>query len=105
MASTGTNYMYVEEEKITMQCGMMVRFWVHKEYARKMFHKQHILFRVGLDLVNWEAVYQVLHGVPRMLQVWASKQVMGTAGTFGSCAKLDKNVNPICPSCLDKEET
>ena len=52
-----------------------------------------------------KAVYDTLHEVPRMFQIWACKQVMSIAGTNLNQSKYKDNHNPSCPSCTVCEES
>ena len=50
-------------------------------------------------------MHQALHAVPRMLQVWASKQVLGIAGTNAMQARYTPHHDKRCPSCGICKET
>ena len=46
----------------------------------------------------WRQIYDALHDVPRMFQLWACKQVMDVAGTNYNLAKRNKEVHdPMLP--------
>jgi hypothetical protein len=60
-----------------------------------------ILHHNGFKMVNWEVVYKTLKKVPKLFQLWASKQVMGTVGMM----EWDKLVVRKCPSCMQAWDT
>ena len=47
----------------------------------------------------------MLHGVPRLFQLWACKQVMGAAGTNLAQSHYTEGHDPHCPSCTQELET
>ena len=56
--------------------------------------------------VVWRQVYDALHDVPRIFQLWAYKQVMDVAGTNYNLAKQNKEEHDPCrPSCGQGIET
>ncbi len=81
--------------------GDYVRFWTHQQLARNTFYHLKILYNQEFDYVDWEMVYKKLRKVPRLFQLWASKQVMGIAGTM----EWDKTTLRKCPSCLSARDT
>ncbi len=57
------------------------------------------------DVIAWEAVYEALHSVPRMFQLWATKeQVWDIARTNALRSKWDESVDKWCPSCRRVKE-
>jgi hypothetical protein len=63
-----------------------------------------ILSGKGFNEVGWDSVHGALHSVLRLFQVWASKHVLGIAGTMKLLSHQD-GWEPVCPSCLACEET
>ena len=57
-----------------------VRFCVHKHIAKEVFAKLRVLDEGQFEEVEWGMVWGALKEVPRMFQVWTSKQVMNVAG-------------------------
>ncbi len=72
---------------------------------REAFAECKLLNGEQFDAVAWEAVYNGLHLVPRMYQLWAYKQVWNMAGTNYSHAEWDETVKKWCPSCWRAKET
>ena len=55
--------------------------------------------------VEWPLLHKALNDVPRMIQVWACKQVCGVAGTNEMQARYTPNHSKKCPSCYTCVET
>ena len=49
--------------------------------------------------VTWQHVYDTLHNVPRLFQLWACKQVMEVTDTNINQLMYKENHDPHCPSC------
>ena len=64
---------FVQGEKMPSDTGPQLRFWIHKKLARKKFADEGIMSPHQFDEVVWEEVYETLHEVPRMFQIWAGK--------------------------------
>jgi hypothetical protein len=64
-----------------------------------------VLQQDQFEEVEWPAVNTALTEVPRMFQVWASKQVCGVAGTNEMQARYTPNHDRRCPSCGVQVET
>ncbi len=75
---------FLGRNKLTLDKGDMLRFWVQKQLAWSRFYEADILYGQKFDSVDWEMVHGALHRVPRMFQIWACKQVMNIAPTNGS---------------------
>jgi hypothetical protein len=45
----------------------------------------------------------MLHNLPQLFQLWATKQVLGITGTMKFLAHQDDR-SPLCPSCLCSKE-
>jgi hypothetical protein len=71
------------------------------ETRPKKFNQMSILDAQVFNLVDWEMVHKTLHGVPKLFQQWACKQVMGIAGTM----EWDKAERKKCPSCMQVRDT
>jgi hypothetical protein len=67
--------LYVQEDKLTTDSGSLIRFEAHHQEARQVFQQQKILNPAQFDLVAWPYVYQALHDVPKMFEIFAYKQV------------------------------
>ena len=67
--------------------------------------KVKVIDQEQFDEVEWRGVHQALHAVPRIFQVWASKQVLGIAGTNVMQARYSPNHHKQCPSCGIYKET
>ena len=71
---------FVGDEKVTSNTGGSLRLWVHQQLAKELFFKLGIMTPLGFKEVAWRLVYDTLHEVPRLFQLWACKQVMNIAG-------------------------
>jgi hypothetical protein len=94
---------FLGRNKLTSDKGDQLRFWAHKQLARTRFYEARIITE-GFDLVDWESVYAALHGVPRLFQIWACKQVMGIAAANGN-RPWETDLDPACPSGQQVRET
>ena len=50
-------------------------------------------------------MHGALHGVPKMFQIFACKQVFSISAAFHFLNKRDESVSPMCPSCTTCRET
>lgn len=91
--------------KLTPGMKDQMRFWCHKLMARESLSNMKVLTLAQFDAIAWPQVYQALGEVPRMFQIWASKQVLDIARTNHLISKWDLTVDPRCPSCLQCPET
>ena len=96
---------FIGGEKMTSDTGECLRFWAHRKLAKELYLKHKILTPVQYEEVAWKSVYDTLHEVPRMFQIWACKQVMSIAGTNLNQSKYKDNHDPSCPSCTVCEES
>ncbi len=96
--------MFIKGVKLPSGAGQQIRFHAHRQLAKALFLKKQSLSGNGFKEVGWESVHATLHSVPRSFQLWASKHLLGIAGTMKFPAHQD-NPNPRCPRCLLCEET
>jgi hypothetical protein len=89
---------FVDNQKMTSDTGDHIRFWAHRRLARIYFHKHKVLSKRQFDQVDWKSVHPTLHGISRLFQLWASKHVLGVAGTMKFLSHQDDR-SPLCPSC------
>jgi hypothetical protein len=68
-------------EKMTLDMGHFIRCHAHCHLAREKFKAASLLTTAQFDLVDWQMVHNTLSAVPRMFQVWASKQMWCIAPT------------------------
>ena len=59
----------------------------------------------GFKEVSWRLVYDKLHKVPRLFQLWACKQVINIAGKNLIQSRHKTHHDPICPTCDQCVET
>ena len=81
-----------------------IRFHAHWQLAKALFLWKKIPSGARFEDVGWRLVHATLHSVLRLFQLWASKRLLGIAGTMKSLAHQDSR-NPLCPSCLSCKET
>jgi len=96
---------FVGKNKMTSDTSEAIRLWAHRRLAREAMVDGKILFERQFDAIAWEAVFDALHSVPQMFQLWACKQVWDIAGTNYLRSKWDKSVKRWCPSCRRARET
>jgi hypothetical protein len=95
---------YVRGEKMTSDTGESIRYWAHHQLARNYYQEQNILSHEQFDAIDWRSVHNTLHNLPRLFQLWASKHVLGIAGTMKYLPHQDGR-SPLCPSCQACAET
>jgi hypothetical protein len=96
---------FVGDKKMTSDTGDCIRFHGHRNLAKGIFSKRHILPHDAFDQVDWPNVHKALHHVPRLFALFVCKQVMNIAGTNSRLSKHEPSRSPLCPSCLDCIET
>ena len=96
---------WVGEDKMTSDTSKLLKFWVDKQLAEQTFYQLGLMLSVYFQGVAWRQVYDALHEVPRMFQIWACKQVTNIAGVNYNQAVYKANHDPMCPSCNEEEET
>jgi hypothetical protein len=64
---------YVQGEKMTSETGGSIRYWAHHQIARNYYQTENILSYEQFDAIDWRPVYNTLHSLPRLFQLWASK--------------------------------
>ena len=72
---------FVGQKKMASDAGNSLCFWTYLRLAISTFFTLGVMSGQGFDEVAWRQVYNALHSVPRLFQLWACKQVMGEAGT------------------------
>ena len=90
--------MFVKGEKMTSDTAPHIRFEAHKQLAKEFYVGRKIFSRREFEEVDWKSVHATLHEVPKMFQIWASKQVLDIAGTMKFLSYQDKRAT-TCPSC------
>ena len=90
---------------MTSNTGDSLRFWVHKQLAKELLFKLGILTPLFFKEVAWRLVYDTLHEVPRLFQLWAYKQKMNIAGTNLIKPRYKPHHDPTYPSCDQCVET
>ena len=83
----------------------LLKFWVHKQLAEQTFYHLGLMSSDHFQEVARRQVYDALHEVPRMFQIWACKQVTNLAGVNSNQVVYKANHDPMCPSCNKEEET
>jgi hypothetical protein len=70
--------------KVTLDKGDQLWFWVHKQLACLTLHQTKTLLSHQIDWIDWEMVHTALCRVPQMFQIWACKQVRDIAPANGN---------------------
>ncbi len=83
---------FIKGAKLSSDTGQLIQFQQKKIVSGNGFNK-----------VGWDSVHSTLHSVLRLFQVWASKHVLGIAGTMKFLSHQDDRKS-VCPSCLSCEE-
>jgi hypothetical protein len=97
--------LFVGGRKMTTETGDHIHFLAHLQLAQQYYRDHKLLSLKQFDLVDWKSIHRTLHDLPRLFQLWASKHVLGIAGTMKFLAYQDNRTSPLCPSCLEGKET
>ncbi len=89
---------FMGNQKMTSDTSNHIQFWAHRRLAHIYFHDHKILSTAQFNQVDWKSVHSTLHGLPRLFQLWASKHVLGVAGTMKFLSHQDDR-SQLCPSC------
>ncbi len=95
---------YAQGEKMTSETGGIIRYWAHYQLARNHYQEHGILSHEQFDAIDWRPIHTTLHDLPRLFQLWASKHILGIAGTMKFLSHQDGR-SPLCPSCHKCDET
>ena len=63
---------YIGEDKLLSDMTKYIRFWVHRQFAKKVRAALYIFDDDQFEEVAWEVVNMALKDAPRMFQIWAS---------------------------------
>ncbi len=74
--------LFVGGQKMILETGDHIQFLAHRCLAQEYYQDHKILSPDHFDQVDWRSVHSTLHGLPRLFQLWASKHVLGIAGTM-----------------------
>jgi hypothetical protein len=85
------------------ETGGRICFWAQHQLAQTFYHDRKILSHNQFNSVDWVSIHRTLHDLPRLLQIWAAKHVLGNAGTMHFLSHQDAR-SPLCPSCQDCKE-
>jgi hypothetical protein len=96
---------FVDRDKMTSDTDNCIRYWAHKALAEVVFNDRGILSMQAFREVAWRHVYDALHKIPQLFQLWACKQVMGIVGTNSSKGHHPEVHDPLCPSCRSVRKT
>jgi hypothetical protein len=93
--------LFVGGQKMTSETGEHIRFWAHLQLACKYYSNHKLLSFEQFDLVDWKSIHRTLHSLLRLFQLWASKHVLGIAGTMKFLAYHDKRSPLNVKRCAD----
>ena len=96
--------MFVQGGKLTSDTGDTLRFWAHRQLARKYYQSRGIILHDQFDETDWWSLQRTLTSLPRLFQLWAAKHVNRIAGTMSFLSHQDGRCDR-CPSCETCVET
>ena len=73
--------------------------------ARDLYHEKEMVHREVFDQIWRDIMEAVLHGFPKMFQVWWTKHVSHLCGTNRQLSRINPSIDNICPSCGRHEES
>jgi hypothetical protein len=99
--------LFVEGTKMTLDTWAHIRYVAGRQVAQTFFHETSLMFTNPFDKVDWPQVHWTLNEeVPRLFQVWASKQVMNLAATNKNLHRRHRDGGSNkCPCCTVHVET
>ncbi len=99
--------MFVEGTKMTSDMRAHIQYAAGRQVAWTFFHETSRMFTDAFDKVDWPQVHRRLNEeVPRIFQVWASKQVMNLAATNKNLLRRHRDGwSNKCPCCTIHVET
>ena len=86
---------WVGEDKMTSDTSKLLRFWVHKQLSERTFNQLVLMSLEHFKEVVWRQVYDALHEVPRMFQIWVCKQEANIVGVNSNHAVYKANHDPM----------
>jgi hypothetical protein len=89
---------FVQGEKMTSNMGGHIQYRADHQLAWTYYQEHNLLSHEQFNAINWKSVHNMLHNLPRLFQLWASKNVFGIAGTMKFLSHQDGR-SPLCPSC------
>ena len=97
----------VDSHKLTSDTESVLRYVTHKAEAKSLFTSLRILTAEQFDEVAWKITHQTLRKLPKMFQLFASKQVFGISAVLGNLSKqkAHAHLGNQCPSCTMCKET
>jgi hypothetical protein len=90
---------FIKGKKLSLDASQQIRFHAYHQLARTLFLQKKILSGESFDKVGWDSVHGALHSVLCLFQVWASKHVLGIAGTMKFLSHHDGR-KPFAPAAL-----
>jgi hypothetical protein len=93
--------MFVEGTKMTSDTRAHIQYAASRQVAWMFFHETSRMFTDAFDKVDWPQVHRTLNEeVPRLFQVWASKQVMNLAAMNKNLRRRHRDGRSNkCPCC------
>ena len=89
---------------MTSETGGSIQYWAHYQLVRNYYQEHDILSHKQFDAIGWRPIHNTLHDLPQLFQLWASKHVLGIAGTMKFLSHQDGR-SPLCPSCHECDKT
>ena len=95
---------WVGEDKMTSDTSKLLNFWVHKQLVEQTFYQLGLMLSDHFREVAWRQVYDALHDVPRMFQIWACKKVTNIAGVNSNQAVYKKTITQCAQVATKKRK-
>ena len=89
---------FVRRKKITSDTGSHIWYWAHHQLAQTYYQDHTLLLLDQFNTIDWKSVHITLLNLSRLFQLWASKHLLGIAGTMKFLPNQDRQ-SPLCPSC------
>jgi hypothetical protein len=93
--------------KLTSDTAQHLRYHAHQQEALHLFLQLGILTEYQISEIAWRQVYDNLHSLPKMFQMFAAKQVFNVSAVLGNLSKQKDyaHLGDTCPSCTISRET
>ena len=102
----GPVMLMVDSGKVTLDSWLHIQFMAHQQGVQQLFSQQKILSNTQFHEVAWEWVCLTVHSIPKMFQMFGSKQVFEVSAVLANLSKQKEyshltNNCPICTATIE----
>lgn len=99
--------LYAGNHKLTSNTSQHLRYHAHQQEALRLFRELGILTEAQIEEIAWRQVYDTLHTMPKMFQLFIAKQMLNVSAVLGNLSKQKdyQHLGEKCPSCMLEQES